>query len=149
MKKIIFIFCLLIAGNSFSQKNYVNIGTGAFFNSPMKDYKQLLGVSAEYGRYLKSGISIGVDFGYWSLSKDYEYNGLRVTCPIIEKELYSITASGGINYFYAYKDLLFEYTINTNILLKKDYYLCVGYCYQSGLGYSKAESFNLGINKDF
>ena len=140
---------LCINSNAQENKNYLCVGTGAFFNSPLKDWKQLLGANVEYGRYFKSGISLGVNFGYWSLLKNYQYNGVKITYPLFEREFYSFTLSGGANYFYKYQDLLFEYDLNTNIFLKKDYSLSLSYCYQSGLGYDRAQSFNIGISKDF
>jgi hypothetical protein len=149
MKKLLLILLIILNFKCFSQKNYIYAGTGAFFNSPISDWKQLLGANVEYGRYLKSGISLGVNFGYWSLLKDYQYNGAKITYPILQKESYSLSMSGGVNYFYKFKDILFEYDLNTNILLKNNYYLCLSYCCQSGLGYDKAQSFNIGINKDF
>jgi outer membrane autotransporter protein len=149
MRKLLLILLILLNFKCFSQKNYIYAGTGAFFNSPINDWKQLLGANVEYGRYLKSGISLGVNFGYWSLLKDYQYNGVKITYPILEKESYSFSISGGVSYFYKFKDVLFEYDLNTNILLKNNYYLCLSYCCQSGLGYDKAQSFNIGINKDF
>ena len=149
MKKLILILLLLLPLSTFAQKNYICVGTGAFFNSPMKDWQQLLGANIEYGRYFNSGLSVGVNFGYWSLLKDYQYNGVKITYPLLQKDKYSFTMSGGINYFHKYKELLFEYDLNTSIVLKNNYSLGLSYCYQSGLGYSKAESFNIGINKDF
>ena len=149
MKKLILLLLILLPFTAFSQKNYICAGTGAFFNSPIKDWQQLLGANIEYGRYFKSGISVGVNFGYWSLLKGYEYNGAKITYPLLQKEKYSFSMSGGVNYFYKYKDLLFEYDFNTNIFLRNNYSLYLSYCYQSGLGYDKAESFNIGINKDF
>jgi len=150
MKKLLLILLTLLCFNVDAQnKNYFCVGTGSFFNSPVKDWKQLLGANVEYGRYLKSGISLGVNFGYWSLLKNYQYNGVKITYPLFEREAYSFTLSGGTNYFYKYKDLLFEYDLNTNIFLKNDYSLCLSYCYQSGLGYDKAQSFNISISKDF
>jgi outer membrane autotransporter protein len=149
MKKLIIILLLLLPLSTFAQKNYICAGTGAFFNSPIKDWQQLLGANIEYGRYFKSGMSVGVNFGYWSLLKGYEYNGAKITYPLLQTDKYSFSMSGGVNYFYHYKDLLFEYDLNSNIFLKNNYSLYFSYCYQSGLGYSKAESFNIGINKDF
>lgn len=150
MRILLIILLTLLCFNTNAQnKNYICIGTGAYFNLPIQDWKQLLGANIEYGRYLKSGISLGVNFGYWSLLKDYQYNGVKITYPLFEKEYYSFTLSGGTNYFYKYKDLLFEYDLNTNIFLKNDYSLCLSYCYQSGLGYDKAQSFNISISKDF
>ena len=149
MKKVFIVLFTLLSFTTFAQKNYVCVGTGAFFNSPMQDWKQLLGANIEYGRYFKSGISVGLNFGYWSLLKDYEYNGAKITYPLLQKEKYSFSISGGVNYFYKYKDLLFEYDFNTNIFICKNYSLSLCYCYQSGLGYAKAQSFNVGINKDF
>ena len=150
MKKLLLILSILLCFKVEAQnKNYISVGTGAFFNSPIQDWKQLLGASVEYGRYFKSGISVGINGGYWSLLKDYQYNGVKITYPLFEKEYYSFTLSGGTNYFYKYKDLLFEYDLNTNIFLKNDYSLCLSYCFQSGLGYDRAQSFNIGISKDF
>ena len=150
MKKLLLILSILLCFKVEAQnKNYISVGTGAFFNSPIQDWKQLLGASVEYGRYFESGISVGINGGYWSLLKDYQYSGVKITYPLFEKEYYSFTLSGGTNYFYKYKDLLFEYDLNTNIFLKNDYSLCLSYCFQSGLGYDRAQSFNIGISKDF
>lgn len=152
MKKIFLICLLLISFKPLAQevnKNYLCVGTGAFFNSPMKDWKQLLGANIEYGRYLESGISLGVNFGYWSLLKNYQFNGLKITYPLFQKEGYSFSVSGGVNYFYYQKDLLFEWDINTSIPIKNNYSLSLVYCFQSGLGYNRALSFNIGVNKDF
>jgi hypothetical protein len=140
---------LCINCNAQDNKNYLFVGTGAFFNTPLEDWKQLLGANIEYGRYLKSGISLGVNFGYWSLLKNYQYNGVKITYPLFERDAYSFTLSGGANYFYKFKDVLFEYDLNTNIFLKNDYALGLSYCFQSGLGYDRAQSFNIGISKDF
>jgi hypothetical protein len=115
----------------------------------MKDWKQFLGGNIEYGKYFNSGISLGFNFGYWSLLKNYQYNGIKITYPLWERSHYSFTLSGGANYFHKYKDLLFEYDLNSNIFLKNDYSLCISYCFQSGLGYERAQSFNIGISKDF
>ena len=151
MKKIITIILLLIASSAHSQKNYVSAGTGLFFNSPIKDWRNTLGANIEYGRYLKSGISIGINFGYWSFIKGTEFNGAKITFPIYSNDYYSFSFSGGTNYFYTKKDLLLEYDFNSNIYISKDksVSLVLNYCRQSGLGYDKAESFNFGINKDF
>jgi hypothetical protein len=146
----VFLFTLKLSAQDTTQnRNYICVGTGAFFNSPMKDWQQLLGASIEYGRYFKSGISLGVNFGYWSLAKGNAYNGVKITYPLLSKEYYSFSLSGGVNYFYTQKDLLFEYDFNTSIFLKNNYSLSLVYCFQSGLGYSSAQSFNIGINKDF
>ena len=151
MRNILLIILLLICSSTYSQKNYVCVGTGLFFNSPIKDWKNTFGGAVEYGRYLKSGISVGVNFGYWSLLKNYEYNGVKATFPIYSNDYYSLSFSGGLNYFYAFKDVLAEYDLNSNIYIFKDksISLSLNYCRQSGLGYDKAESFNFGINKDF
>jgi hypothetical protein len=154
MKNLLIVFAFLFAFNLSAQDstqnhNYICVGTGAFFNSPMKDWQQLLGASVEYGRYFKSGIALGINFGYWSLAKGNAYNGAKITYPLLSKEHYSFSLSGGVNYFYTYKDLLFEYDFNTSIFLKNNYSLSLAYCFQSGLGYSSAQSFNIGINKDF
>jgi hypothetical protein len=146
----VFLFTLKLSAQDTTQnRNYICVGTGAFFNSPMKDWQQLLGASVEYGRYFKSGIALGVNFGYWSLAKGNAYNGVKITYPLLSKEHYSFSLSGGVNYFYTYKDLLFEYDFNTSIFLNNNYSLSLAYCFQSGLGYSSAQSFNIGINKDF
>lgn len=151
MKNLILIILLLICSSLYSQKNYVCVGTGLFFNSPIKDWKNTFGGAIEYGRYFKSGISVGINFGYWSLLKDYEYNGVKVTFPIYSNNYYSLSFSGGLNYFYTFKDVLAEYDLNSNVYIFKDksLSLALNYCRQSGLGYDKAESFNFGINKDF
>jgi hypothetical protein len=151
MKNIITIILLIIASSVYSQKNYISAGTGLFFNSPIKDWRNTLGANIEYGRYLKSKISVGVNFGYWSLLKRYEYNGVKVTFPLYSNDYYSFSFSGGLNYFYTFKDILTEYDLNSNIYIFKDksVSLSLNYCRQSGLGYDKAESFNFGINKDF
>ena len=154
IKNLLLVLALLFTLNTSAQdttqnRNYICIGTGAFFNSPMKDWQQLLGASIEYGRYFESGIALGINFGYWSLAKGYEYNGVKITYPLLSTDYYSFSLSGGVNYFYTYKDLLFEYDFNTNIFLKNDYSLSLSYCFQSGLGYDRAQSFNIGINKDF
>ena len=88
MRNILLIILLLICSSTYSQKNYVCVGTGLFFNSPIKDWKNTFGGAVEYGRYLKSGISVGVNFGYWSLLPNYEYNGLKITFPIHENDYY-------------------------------------------------------------
>jgi hypothetical protein len=151
MKKIILVLLLLISSVTYSQKNYIYAGTGVFFNSPISDWRNTMGASVEYGRYLKSGIAIGINFGYWSFVKGTEYNGIKITYPIYSNEYYSFSFSGGINYFYSYKDILTEYDFNSSLYISKDksLSLVLNYCSQSGLGYSKAESFNFGINKDF
>jgi hypothetical protein len=80
MKKLLLILSILLCFKVEAQnKNYISVGTGAFFNSPIKDWKQLLGASVEYGRYFESGISVGINGGYWSLLKDYQYNGVKIT----------------------------------------------------------------------
>lgn len=145
-----FLFAFTISAQDTTQNhNYISVGTGANFNSPIKDCQQLLGASVEYGRYFKSGISLGVNFGYWSLAKGNAYNGVKITYPLLSREGYSFSLSGGVNYFYTYKDLLFEYDLNTNIFLKNDYSLNLSYSYQSGLGYDRVQSFNIGIDKNF
>lgn len=151
MKKLIIAVLLLLGTTVYSQKNYICVGTGLFFNSPISDWKNTLGANVEYGRYLKSGISVGVNFGYWSLMKGYEYNGVKVTFPIHNNDYYCFSFSGGINYFHSFHDILLEYDLNGNIYISKDksVSLALNYCRQSGLGYDKAESFNFGINKDF
>jgi hypothetical protein len=151
MKKLMLSMMLLLSTVAYSQKNYICLGTGVFFNSPISDWKNTLGANVEYGRYLKSGISVGVNFGYWSLLPKYEYNGLKVTFPIYDNDYYAFSFSGGANYFYSFKDILLEYDFNANIYINKskDLSLALNYCRQSGLGYDKAESFNFGINKDF
>ena len=151
MKKLIVVILLFISSISYSQKNYICAGTGIFFNSPISDWKNTLGANVEYGRYLKSNIAVGVNFGYWSFMKGYEYNGLKITFPIHSNDYYSFSFSGGINYFYSFHDILLEYDLNGNIYISKDktVSLALNYCRQSGLGYDKAESFNFGINKDF
>jgi hypothetical protein len=151
MKKLMLSIMLLITSIAYSQKNYICVGTGVFFNSPISDLKNTLGANIEYGRYLKSNIAIGVNFGYWSLLPKYEYNGLKVTFPIYDNDYYAFSFSGGANYFYSFKDILLEYDFNANIFMNKnkDLSLALNYCRQSGLGYDKAESFNFGINKDF
>jgi hypothetical protein len=144
---------LFISSITYSQdsKNYTCVSSGIFFNSPISDWKNTLGASIEYGRYLKSGISIGVNFGYWSLLKNYEYNGLKLTIPILSTNFYSLSISSGGSYFYHFKDIMLEYDFNANIIISKDKKtsLALSYCRQSGLGYNSAESFNFGINKDF
>ena len=151
MKKIILVLLLLMSSVTYSQKNYIYAGTGVFFNSPISDWKNTMGASVEYGRYLKSGIAIGINFGYWSFMEGTEYNGIKITYPIYSNEYYSFSFSGGINYFYSYKDILTEYDFNSSLYISKNksLSLVLNYCSQSGLGYSKAESFNFGINKDF
>jgi len=151
MKKIIVVLLLLISSVTYSQKNYIYAGTGVFFNSPISDWKNTMGASVEYGRYLKSGIAIGINFGYWSFMEGTEYNGIKITYPIHSNDYYSFSFSGGINYFYSYKDILTEYDFNSSLYISKNksLSLVLNYCSQSGLGYSKAESFNFGINKDF
>lgn len=151
MKKLIIAILLLLGTTAYSQKNYICVGTGLFFNSPISDWKNTLGTNIEYGRYLKSDIAIGVNFGYWSLLPNYEYNGLKITFPIHKNDYYCFSFSGGANYFYSFKDILLEYDFNANIFMNKDktLSLALNYCRQSGLGYDKAESFNFGINKDF
>jgi len=141
MRKLIFLLLLVISSVCYGQKNYVCVGTGLFFNSPISDWKNTLGANVEYGRYLKSGISVGVNFGYWSLMKGYEFNGAKITFPIYNNDYYCFSFSGGINYF----------DFNGNIYINKDksLSLALNYCRQSGLGYDRAESFNFGINKDF
>ena len=110
-----------------------------------------MGANIEYGRYLKSGISVGINFGYWSFIEGTEFNGIKITFPIHNNDYYSFSFSGGVNYFYKPKDILLEYDFNSNIYISKDksVSLVLNYCRQSGLGYDKAESFNFGINKDF
>lgn len=152
MKYLLIILFFLISTVAYAQnKNYVCVSTGVFFNSPISDWRNTLGASVEYGRYLKSGISIGLNFGYWSFLSGYEYNGLKISFPLLSNEYYSFSISGGGSYFYHFKDALFEYDFNANIYLSKDKNtsLALNYCRQSGLGYSSAESFNFGINKDF
>ena len=151
MRKLIVLLLLVISSVCYSQKNYVCVGTGLFFNSSINDLKNTLGANVEYGRYLKSGISVGVNFGYWSLMKGYEFNGVKITFPIYDNDYYCFSFSGGINYFYGFKDILLEYDLNGNIYINKDksLSLALNYCRQSGLGYDRAESFNFGINKDF
>jgi len=151
MKKLIIVILLLIGSVSYGQKNYLSVGTGVFFNSPISDWKNTLGANVEYGKYFKSGLSVGVNFGYWSLLPKYEYNGVKITFPIYSNDYYSLSFSGGANYFYSFKDILMEYDFNSNIYMSKDksVSLILNYCRQSGLGYDRAESFNFGINKDF
>lgn len=151
MKKLIIAILLLIGSVSYGQKNYLSVGTGVFFNSPISDWKNTLGANVEYGKYFKSGLSVGVNFGYWSLLPKYEYNGVKITFPIYSNDYYSLSFSGGVNYFYSFKDILMEYDFNSNIYMSKDksVSLILNYCRQSGLGYDRAESFNFGINKDF
>jgi hypothetical protein len=152
MKKLL-VLMLLISSYTYAQKNknYVCVSSGIFFNSPINDWKNTFGASMEYGRYFKSGISVGVNFGYWSFLKNYEYNGLKVTFPLLSNDYYSLGISGGGSYFYHFKDILLEYDLNANIIISKDKKtsLALNYCRQSGLGYKSAESFNFGINTDF
>ena len=77
MRKILLILMLLISSVAYSQKNYICAGTGVFFNSPISDWRNTMGANIEYGRYLKSGIAVGVSFGYWSFLKGTEFNGLK------------------------------------------------------------------------
>jgi len=151
MKKLIVVILLLISSITYSQKNYICVGTGLFFNSPITDWRNTMGANIEYGRYLKSGIAIGINFGYWSFIEGTEFNGVKITFPIYNNDYYSLSFSGGINYFYEFKDILLEYDFNSNIYISKNksVSLVLNYCRQSGLGYDKAESFNFGINKDF
>jgi len=151
MKTLILAILLLFSSISYSQKNYICVGSGIFFNSPISDWKNTFGANIEYGRYLKSGIAVGVNFGYWSFLEGYQYNGLKITFPIVNKDHYSFSFSGGANYFYSFKDILLEYDLNGNIYISKDktVSIALNYCRQSGLGYDRAESFNFGINKDF
>lgn len=151
MKRIVTIILLVLASVTYGQKNYVYAGTGLFFNSSIKDWKNTFGANVEYGRYFKSGISVGVNFGYWSLLKGYEYNGAKITFPIYSNDYYCLSFSGGLNYFYEFKDILTEYDLNGNIYVfkNKSTSLSLNYCRQSGLGYDRAESFNFGISKDF
>jgi hypothetical protein len=152
MKKILVVL-LFITSFTYAQnnKNYICVSSGIFFNSPISDWKNTLGASVEYGRYLKSGISVGINFGYWSFVKGYEYNGIKITLPLLSKDYYSFSISSGGSYFYHFKDILLEYDFNANIIISKDKKtsLALNYCRQSGLGYDKAESLNFGINKDF
>ena len=151
--KILFILILLTTSFAYAQenKNYICVSSGIFFNSPISDWRNTLGASIEYGRYLKSGISVGVNFGYWSFIKNYEYNGFKITLPIQSNDYYSLSISSGGSYFYHFKDILLEYDFNANIIISRDKKTSLGlnYCHQSGLGYNSAESFNFGINKDF
>ena len=151
MKSFVLAVLLLLSSIAYSQKNYVCVSTGIFFNSPISDWRNTMGANIEYGRYLKSGISVGVNFGYWSFIEGTEFNGLKITFPIYSNDYYSFSFSGGVNYFYNPKDILLEYDFNSNIYMSKDksVSLVLNYCRQSGLGYDKAESFNFGINKDF
>jgi len=151
--KILLISLLFITSFTYAQdnKNYICVSSGIFFNSPISDWRNTLGASVEYGRYLKSGISVGVNFGYWSFLKNYEYNGIKVTLPLLSNNYYSLSISSGGSYFYHFKDILLEYDFNANIIISKNKTtsLALNYCHQSGLGYNSAESFNFGINKDF
>jgi hypothetical protein len=151
MRKVLLMSMLLISSVAYSQKNYVCAGTGVFFNSPISDWRNTMGANVEYGRYLKSGIAVGVCFGYWSFIEGTEFNGLKTTFPIFSNDYYSFSFGGGVNYFYKPKDILLEYNFNSSIYISKDrsVSLVLNYCRQSGLGYDKAESFNFGVNKDF
>jgi hypothetical protein len=120
MRKILLILMLLISSVAYSQKNYICAGTGVFFNSPISDWRNTMGANIEYGRYLKSGIAVGVNFGYWSFLKGTEFNGLKTTFPIFSNDYYSFSFSGGVNYFYKPKDILLEYDFNSNIYISKD-----------------------------
>jgi hypothetical protein len=113
MKKIlIFTLLVLLCFNSKAQKNYVSVSASAFFATSINDPINLLSSTIEVGRYLKSGISLGLSYGYFSLDADQKYSMARVTLPILDKGLYNFSVSGGVGWFYKYKDLLLEYDIN-------------------------------------
>ena len=91
---IILVFCLLIGINCYAQKNYVSISASAFFATSVKDPINLLSSTIEYGRYLKSGISLGISYGYFSLDADQKYSLARITFPILEKnDVYNDTTT--------------------------------------------------------
>jgi len=152
MKNIfILISCLLIGINSYAQKSYVSISASAFFATSVKDPINLLSSTIEYGRYLKSGISLGISYGYFSLDADQKYSLARITCPILEKNdgVYNLSLSGGVGWFYKFKDILFEYDINNSFKISDKNSLVLSYCVNSAFGDGNMKSFVFAFNRDF
>lgn len=138
----------MFSGFAFSQKNYISIGTGAFFNSPLEDTKNMLGATVEYGRVLNNGISLGYVFGYYSLTKDKSFSELKLNIPIYDFGKYNFSVSAGAGYFHSYNDILLEYDINFNTDLKRNYTIGLTLSETSGLG-SEYTSLNVGLTKNF
>lgn len=147
MKKTIFL-ALLFTTVAFSQKNYISIGTGAFFNSSLADSKNMLGATIECGRVLKNGMSLGYAFGYYSLTKDKSFSELKLNIPIHDFGKYNVSVSGGAGYFHTYNDILLEYDLNFNADLGKNYALGFTLSKSSGLG-AEYTSLNIGLTKNF
>ncbi len=148
MKRIIIILVLLFTSVAFSQKNYISVSTGAFFNSPLADTKNMLGATLEYGRILNNGMSIGYAFGYYSLTKDKSFSEIKLNIPIYDFGNYNASISGGAGYFHTYNDILLEYDINFNAELNNNYTLGFTLSKTSGLG-SEYTSLNIGLTKNF
>jgi len=150
MKNIILIACLLIGIKSYAQKNYVSISASAFFATSVKDPINLLSSTIEYGRYLKSGISLGISYGYFSLDADQKYSLARITFPILEKnDVYNLSLSGGVGWFYKFKDILLEYDINNSFKISDKNSLVLSYCVNSAFGDGNMKSFVFAFNRDF
>lgn len=147
MKNLVLLI-LFFTSIAFSQKNYLSVSTGAFFNSPLADAKNMLGATIEYGRVLKNGMSVGYAFGYYSLTKDKSFSEIKLNIPIYDFGKYNVSVSGGAGYFHTYNDILLEYDLNFNAELKKDYALGFVLSKSSGLG-NQYTSLNIGLTKNF
>ena len=141
-------FALIISGIAFSQKNYISVGTGAFFKSSLADSKNMLGATVEYGRVLKNNMSIGYCFGFYSLTKDKGFSEVKLNIPIYNFGKYNISVSGGTGYFHTYNDILLEYDLNFNADLGVNYYIVFSLSKSSGLG-AEYTSLNIGLTKNF
>jgi len=148
-KTLICAFLLMLCFKSKAQKNYVSVSASTFFATSINDPINLLSSTIEVGRYLKSGVSLGLSYGYFSLDADQKYSMARITLPILDKGLYNFSVSGGVGWFYKYKDLLLEYDINNSIKLNDKNYLVLSYCVNSAFGDANMKSFVFSLSRDF
>jgi len=145
MKKLILAILLLISSVAYSQKYYAYAGPSVAFNTPLSDTKNLIGGCVEVGKYLNSGISIGVRTGLYSIHKEDVYSHFVVGLPVPSSN-FSITLCAG--YFYYHNDITLEYDFNYSIKLPKNKSIVVTYGVQSALG-ATSRGFSVGINRDF
>jgi hypothetical protein len=82
MKKFIIMLVLLLSiFVAYSQKYYVSAGPSVAFATSVKDPKDLLGISVEFGKYFKK-VSLGLSTGFNSLYKEDIYQSLVLSIPI-------------------------------------------------------------------
>ena len=142
------VLVLLFTSFAFSQKNYMSVGTGAFFNSPLADTKNMLGATIEYGRVLNNGMSVGYAIGYYCLTEDKSFSEIKLYVPLYDFGKYNFSVGGGAGYFHSYNDILLEYNLNVNAKLSYNYALGFTLSKTSGLG-SQYTSLNIGLTKNF